>query len=241
LLHLRILWLFQLLILPIHKDKAELRVFQLVIMTSSNFIPAGRTSLVKRGGSAIQVQTEYAYRPYPRLTTTILDQGQVLHKIERKLDIPIESLEQQSSVEGLIVKQHKEILSILNDNQTFPAPQGAPPLEPAEPLTTRERLATVPGVEHIYSLDNQGHFTGAQHGDHFKQAFTSIFKSIAELMEVFALLPGGQMREKGVYEVQRDRLYLVSRGDECYFVTVHRANHEIVYEKALKEALLAKA
>ena len=220
-----------------------MRLFQLVIMTSTNFIPAGRTSLVKRGGTSIQVQTEYAYRPYPRLTTSILNQGQVLHKIERKLERPIENLEQQSDIEGMIRKQHSEILTILKDNPKMVRPAADQSLEAEvveKPKTVSGRLATVPGVEHIYSLDNFGSFAGSHHDEHFKQAFSAIYKSITDLVEIFSQLPGENRREKGVYEVQRDRLYLVSCGEVCYFVTVHRANHEVVYEKAIREALLGQ-
>ena len=65
-------------------------------MTVNQFIPAGRTSLVNKDGSSIQIQTEYAFRPYPRVTTTILDNGRVLHKVERKLNKGIDSIEEQS-------------------------------------------------------------------------------------------------------------------------------------------------
>ena len=71
-------------------------------MTPNQYIPAGRTSLVRRGGAPIQVQTEYAFRPYPRVTTTILDNGKVLHKVERKLEKGIDSLEEQSHMEEVI-------------------------------------------------------------------------------------------------------------------------------------------
>ena len=85
-------------------------------MTTSNLIPNGRTSRVKKGETSLQVQTEYAYRPYPRLTTTVLNDGQVLHKIEKKLDRPIGSVEEQSEIERMIKRQHSDVVSIIEEN-----------------------------------------------------------------------------------------------------------------------------
>lgn len=84
-------------------------------MALADFIPAGRTSLVKRGEKALQLQTEYAYRPVPRITTTVSIAGQVLHKIERGLDKPVENLEEKQRMEVRIQRQHTEIKSIIED------------------------------------------------------------------------------------------------------------------------------
>lgn len=225
-------------------------------MTHTKYIPAGRTSLINRGNVPIQVQTEYAWRPYPRLTTTVLNQGQVLHKIEHKLENPIRTQEDQSLAEDLIKRQHTEVLGILRAKRpdakpasetTQPGVQSSDSSPDAEvallekepvPDTVRERLMAVAGVEHIYSLDNAGQFATSRHGDHFKKAFSSIFKGVRDLVEVFRTLPGETMtREKGVYEVERNRLYLISCGDECLLVTVHQTVQNTAFEKVLKEAI----
>ena len=65
------------------------------IMMVERYIPAGRTSLVKTGSGSLQLQTEYAYHPYPRITTAIQSSGQVLHKVEKRLAKEIGSIEEQ--------------------------------------------------------------------------------------------------------------------------------------------------
>ena len=65
-------------------------------MSTSEFIPVGRTSLVRKRGLNLQVQTEYASRPSPRITTTILSDGQVLHKVERTLKTCVSSLKRRT-------------------------------------------------------------------------------------------------------------------------------------------------
>src|SRR3990172_3768301 len=92
-------------------------------MPANQYIPAGRISMVDKGGVALHVQTEYAYRPYPRVTTTILDRGRVLHKVEKKLPKGIDSPEEQSQMEEVIKHQHSEILAIIKDNHKKAAPK----------------------------------------------------------------------------------------------------------------------
>jgi hypothetical protein len=42
-------------------------------------------------------------------------------------------------------------------------------------------------------------------------------------------------REKGVCEVERDRLYLASAGAEFYFILVKPPNQAMDYERMIKE------
>ncbi len=97
-----------------------------------DLIPAGKTSLVRKGTVALQVQTEYASRPYPRITTTILNQGQVLHKVEQKLEHAIANMEERTRMEQVIKQQHGEVEQLIkNSSSSFsqPQPQSQPQLQ----------------------------------------------------------------------------------------------------------------
>ncbi|MEW6413325.1 MAG: hypothetical protein AB1483_12785 [Candidatus Zixiibacteriota bacterium] len=208
-------------------------------MTVSSFIPNGRTSLVKRGQTSLQVQTEYAFRPYPRLTTTVLNNGQVVHKIEKKLERPISSQEEQCEVERQIKRQHHEIVTIIkrtaktNPSMLKDIKQSS---NDYAPLT--EKMRSIAGVQRIYDLDSDGNFLQKENAAQFKNAFSALFKGLRELIEVFATVPGITItREKGVYEVERDHLYLVSSGDEIYIVVVKPTGEVADYESALKAVL----
>ncbi len=208
-------------------------------MRTSNYIPNGRTSRVKKGDTSLQVQTEYAYRPYPRLTTTVLNDGQVLHKIEKKLERPIESVEEQSEIERMIKRQHSDVVAIIEENAsekrvTIQALRDSG----SGYLTLTDRLKAIPGVRRTFELDNDGNFLDPQEAEHFKKAYAVLFKGIRDLIEIFAAIPGISMtREKGVLEVERDRLYLVSCGDEVCIVTVKPTNDRIAYESAIKKVV----
>ena len=150
------------------------------------------------------------------------------------------------SIEHIMKRQHIEITEIIKNNSNLTSanssggvlpPQTIPKENPVANLSLTDRIKSIPGVYKIYHLDNEGNFTG-ENATQFKKAFSAIFKNIKELIDIFRMIPGITLaREKGVYEVERDRLYLVSAGDEIYFVTVSRADYQTVYEQAIKKVL----
>lgn len=205
-------------------------------MTPDDFIPVGRTSLVKRGMTSLQVQTEYASRPYPRVTTTVLNSGQVIQKVERKLEHAVETLEEQSRIEAAIQQQHGEVLALIE--------KGAPvekcglvehkPHESA-PHSTYDRLTSVVGLQCLYRLGADGAFVSNNESKQFRKTFAPVFKDLQQVIDIFPLMPGERgVRQKGVCEIEHDRLYFVSAGSECYFVAVQPTDEKIDHETTLK-------
>ncbi len=211
-------------------------------MPANQYIPAGRTSLVNKEGSSIQVQTEYAHRPYPRVTTTILDHGRVLHKVEKKLLKGVDSPEEQSQMEDVIKQQHGEILAIIKDNQRKAPPKNeqseTQKFRITKEATMADKLTAIPGVEKVYHLDREGRFFDSEEASIFKDSYPHLFKGLCELVELFMLLPGAEMkREQGIFEVERDGLYFVSAGKDYFFVKSKRMDHSTDFEKAIKEII----
>ncbi len=248
----------------------------------SGFIPAGRTSLVRRGDTQLQVQTEYAHRPFPRITTTILKQGQVLHKVEKKLEHAIASIEEQNLAEDVMKRQHAEVLSLIQDpsgealqraeearneptvipgkrpgmdgpgEEPYPdLPDLTPPrqdaaeklYQPAPPPIERkeslhDRFQALPDFEHAFAVTPDGYFKSEAMEEQFRKAFKRVHKEIRELVKVFPERRGTRFRrEEGVIEVERDRLYLVSTGEELFFITIRPSGADINYEKVIKREL----
>ncbi len=239
------LWLFYLLILPILKGikrksgRGSQNRHWRKVMATSQFIPVGRTSLVKKGHLALQVQTEYAYRPYARITTTISTEGRVIHKVERKLDHAIDSAEEQASLQRYMAKQHDEVIAVLNET-SLEATMGLVDSQPdrARARSLQEAFRDIPGIERVFRLDNDGNFVGEHTTREFKRAFAPVFKSLRELMDVFCVIPGsGGARERGVYEVEQGRLYFASSGKECFFIIADPFHSAESYEHAIREVL----
>ena len=225
----------------------------------STFIPAGRTSLVNKGKVAFQIQTEYAFRPYPRLTTTISNCGQVLHKIEKKLKHPIQNVEEQTLSEIAIQKQHREVIDIIQNGTNTPQRSQEQAIEEDKTiigyekqpeirldtvkmdetcLTLHERLEMVPGVVFVIEIDASGNFLSKQVGEQFKKKYSFIFKNLRELFQVFMSFSIGiTSQDKGVYEIERNRLYLISDGELYYIIDINSADKISNYEKAFKSLL----
>lgn len=236
-------------------------------MRKPEYIPTGRTSLLKDGPQPIQVQTEYAEHPYPRITTTVSNQGQVIHKVEIKLKRVLASDDEARRAEAVLTRQHGEVEAIiqqqarvaaecLNDlassqpidlpeNMNAPesvdAPQPDVPEKAAAPPVApnmMERLKAVEEVRHIYHLDNNGEFFSENARAQFRNSFKKVYRNLSDLLDVFPEVGDGFLREQGVVEVERNRLYFLSTGDECFFVTVERGFSEVDFEKLLKELIV---
>lgn len=206
-------------------------------MTTTDFIPVGRTSRIQKDSAELQIQSEYACRPNPRLTTSVTCDGQVVHKVQQDLTSPISTLEEKTKVEKLLRKQHLEVIEIVNGedfslNLTFKIK----PMIETKSLSLIDKLATIGGVEKVYRIDNDGHFDSSNVSDTFKKQFSAVFKSLFEVLDVFSQIPGG-MREKGVLEIEPGRLYLVSGGHECYFLLTRRTVEDSDFESSVLKVL----
>jgi len=205
---------------------------------ANTFIPSGQTSLVKKGDVSLQIQTEYSFRPYPRIKTIIFNNGRVIHKIEKKLLRPVESIEEQDRMEGIIKEQHKEVVSIIKESSYFPGFGDNESCKLPTEVSIKNKLSAIPGVQRVFCLNKDGEFVGSNSSGQFKKIYSTIFKSLPEIMEVFKIVPGGERkREKGVYEIERNSLYFASVGDEYFLVTVQSKGNDINYEKNIREII----
>lgn len=236
-------------------------------MRKPEYIPTGRTSLFKDGPQPIQVQTEYAEHPYPRITTTVSNQGQVIHKVEMKLKRVLVSDDEARRAEAVLARQHGEVEAIIqqqarvaaeclndlassqpidlpenmNDPESVNPPQPDDPEQaaaPPVPPSMMERLKAVEEVRHIYHLANDGEFFSENARAQFRSSFKKIYRNMSDLLDVFPEVGDGFLREQGVVEVERNRLYFLSTGEECFIVTVERGFSEINFEKLLKELII---
>jgi hypothetical protein len=209
-------------------------------MAMADYIPAGRTSRIVRGPTELQIQTEYAYRPNPRLTTTVFSSGQVIHKIEKELASPITTQEDKMKIEGLLRKQHMEVMEVINsDNFLSILARDKKPASEKPKVSVGVRLAEVDGVEKIFRIDNEGNFETDTVSAEFKRKYSVVFKNLSVLLNIFRSEPGGR-REEGVYEVEHNRLYLISTGYECYFILTRRHLPDRDFEAEFHSVLKAR-
>lgn len=214
-------------------------------------MPSGQTSLVKTETNSYQVQTEYSYRPFPRVKTTVFNSGQVVHKLEKKLAKPIDSLEEQDRIEDIIRNQHREVVTTIREHNDQPVETQSASEGKKEmlslvvsegKLSVKDQLEAVDGVKQVFCLTKEGEFVGSDSAEQFKKSYKAVFKNIAELLQIFGLLPGfSSERETGVYEIERNQLYLASAGRGFYIVATELSDSEIDFEKTIKQIVSPSA
>ncbi len=206
-------------------------------MAQADYIPAGRTSRIVQGTIEIQIQTEFAARPSPRITTSIFSKGQVMHKVEQDLQAQITSFEDKMRVEDRLRKQHFEVLKTLKDEKKLQSFLSTTIVKEAGGNSVSRRINDISGVERVFHINNEGEFSSNQISKEFKKKYSVISKSMLEILNIFGILPSGE-REKGVYEVESDRLYLASCGQECYFILTSPISEEINFESEIRKAIV---
>ena len=205
-------------------------------MAQADYIPAGRTSRIVQGAIEIQIQTEFAARPSPRITTSIFSKGQVMHKVEQELKVQIASFEDKIRIEDKLRKQHFEVLKTLKDEKKLQSFLSTTAIKEGGGNSISRRISDINGVERVFFINNEGEFSSDQISKEFKKKYSAISKSMLEILNIFGMLPNGE-REKGVYEIESDRLYLASCGQECYFILTSPASTDISFESEIHQAI----
>jgi len=201
------------------------------------YIPAGRTSIVKRGEEVLQLQTEYAPRPRPRVTTAVSSQGRVLHKIERELEAEVDTIEAMHRVEEMIKAQHLEVSKLIRGSRA--AEPSGELLQPVAGRVRSEEVRKLPEVEKVFLITADGRLMGEKETTaQFRKIFKHVLRELPEMLKVFSALPGGgQRREYGIYEVEPGRIILASTGIEFYLILIRPGTPFAEIEKKLNRIL----
>jgi hypothetical protein len=78
-------------------------------------IPAGLSSEACLGDTKLVVQTEFALRPQPRVTTTIFLKGQVVEKMEKIWEGSPQTQEENEEIEKFLKKQHLLVMEKIKE------------------------------------------------------------------------------------------------------------------------------
>lgn len=80
-------------------------------------IPAGLSSQASFGDTKLFVQTEFAQRPKPRVTTTISLDGQVVEKVENIWEGSPQTEEERVEIEKFLKRQHQQVLEKIKNKK----------------------------------------------------------------------------------------------------------------------------
>ena len=160
-----------------------------------------------------------------------------MHKVEQELKVQITSFEDKVRIEDILRKQHFEVLKTLKDEKKLQSFLSTTAVNEAGGNSISRRIKDINGVERVFFINNEGEFSSEQISKEFKKKYSAISKSMLEILNIFGMLPGGE-REKGVYEVESDRLYLASCGQECYFILTRPSSVETSFETEIRKVIM---
>jgi hypothetical protein len=162
-----------------------------------DFMPPGRLSGYKYAGKTIQVQTEYATRPHPRVTTSVVLDGRTVHKTDHPWDQGVATEETGKALEKFLAEQHRQTLGLVKaraHEYVGGSPEEKPAAEYPEPSfrdSMNEILSSVPFVTGLCELDRSGKIVysrdfcniQADFGREF-QIFAKLISSLPEIIRV---------------------------------------------------------
>ncbi|MEW5874549.1 MAG: hypothetical protein AB1752_05130 [Candidatus Zixiibacteriota bacterium] len=131
-------------------------------MEPTNYIPQGKLGAHRLGSKLFQVQTEFAHRPHPRVTSSVILDGRIVHKTDKEWSGGMESEAERAALDALIADQHKATLEMVQARAVeflgVESPIAASPGYPTPTIrdTIEEVLRSVPYTIGFYEFDNEG-------------------------------------------------------------------------------------
>ncbi len=120
--------------------------------------PVGRVSAVNTAEGIYHIQTEFALRPEPRITTTVIFKGRVVHKENYPCKLEILAEESRDLLETILNDQHKKAKESLQKQKGDLIPpdkseKSSTPDKSQQVEIIRENLSKIKGVKEILTLD----------------------------------------------------------------------------------------
>jgi hypothetical protein len=175
------------------------------------FIPNGRLSAVEHDGEKVQIQTEFATYPRPRVTTTVVLSGRVVLKEERPWEKETESPDGQQELESYVHKQHLEIHNRVENQDiqvVLPQAASAKVKMPSVPAA-RHPAAQTPGVLRLFIVSRSGDLLAADDSGVPGPGSSGLFLSVADFIEFFESTESERFAQ--MLTRQRDDNYLLVR------------------------------
>ncbi len=112
--------------------------------------PAGRTSSVRALNKTFILQTEFLAKPRARIVTSVALDGQIIHKVERTYDSPLETEDDLKIAEAAVVAQHQNLGKKMQAN-------GADFIKQTRSIkiSVVDRLALIPGISVVTDIEEK--------------------------------------------------------------------------------------
>jgi hypothetical protein len=157
--------------------------------------PAGISSEASSGEKKFWVQTEFAPRPKPRITTSISLNGDVVQKVENVWEKLPRSEEDKDEIERFLRKQHQEVMKDVRENgeRFVLSKNGAGKIATCEEtqwepviLKVKEVISRIQGVAGWVLFSNDNEITGQAVSDVKYQTMADLAGSSKDLVSLLS-------------------------------------------------------
>lgn len=179
----------------------------------SDFLPAGRLSAIEYGSEKIQIQTEFARHPQPRVATSVTVGGRVLHKIQKDWRERLDSPERQREAEALIASQHREVTALVEQHAQTLLQHVPQEEEPSQYQILVGKARRVSGVREAYFFGSDNVVTASGRAEADIQALGSLVAGTTDLLLMVSELGRFGDTEDCVLHLGEEALLLVPCGD----------------------------
>jgi hypothetical protein len=181
------------------------------------FIPNGRLSAVEYGDEKVQIQTEFASYPRPRVTTSVVLAGRLVHKEEQAWEAETETSDGQRNLESALQRQHLEVHERVESEliELVPRPQAAhsrarmPEVGDPTAAPARHPAGTTPGVLRLFIVSKSGDLLAADDSGVPAPGGTRLFVASADFIEFFETTEAERFNQ--MLTRDRDSNYLLVR------------------------------
>jgi hypothetical protein len=174
-------------------------------------LPGGLASEASNKESKFCVQTEFAQRPKPRVTTTISLNGEVVEKVENIWDRLPQNEEDKKEVETFLKKQHQQVLENIKNKRADSATlglesNGSVAAKGSLTLKIEEELSRIPGVYGWVFLSEDNGVKAKRFSTKAKGDYSDIVRSVKHFSGMLSSDPTLGNLQGGILEVPDSRM-----------------------------------
>ncbi len=163
----------------------------------------------------IQIQTEFAWSPHPRLTTSVVLDGVIIHKIQKDWQGQLETDEERDALSRYINRQHEEVEKIVRANQEFILDYGKPRKEDFD----YQKVLEIEGVRKAFLLSADGLLTPCR-DEEIEAEKVRLFERLFELVEFLDQMTRMGGMEEAYLLVNEDKLMIFKYKNNYLIITL---------------------
>lgn len=168
---------------------------------------------MEKEDKVFQIQTEFYHRPHPKITSTVILDGEIINKVDTPWQEKLTTDEDLKKIEKALRKQHQSITQTI-ENKVAKVSKTHPKETPL--MKSWKRLSRVEGIENLVVADAQGEILYPETKSRKMKAILKVLHPATKLATFLSRSTslgnflGGQLtqkKERVAWVYKKDRLW----------------------------------